>query len=169
MNEQTINRTTDELQISPLKFMKNDMWVYSTLAMLLVVVGLYLFLEFSGYNFARKTTGVLIGKEAKQFYGPAIITLIPLLLIVFYWRFNRLKSLMQKSVLVTGKIFDVSAYGRGTDLVTIKYEYENKEYEHQKRIVFASKSMTIEGNETLMLVNREDPEQSLIKDLFFAK
>jgi len=168
MLEQENISPAGSLKIKLLGLLKNDMWIYTFLAINLIIIGLYLFLEYSGYNIVRRN-GAVIGKEHAKYYGMVIPVVVPLLLIVIGWRYAKFKSLLAKSVLVMGKIIDVSRFDKGSVIVTASYRYGNQKYRRRKIVVFPNERVLYKGNQVEMVVNQEKPNKALIKDLFFKE
>lgn len=160
--------SSDKLKVSIPKLIKNDMWTYPIMAIFLIVVGLYLVLEYSGYGFVRRN-GAYIGNESAWLYGAAIPVMLPVLLIVIYWRFARIRAILSKGVLAKGRITDISRLDHGSVVVLVRYVYGERRYRHRKIVAFPNKAVFQKGNDVEMVVNPEKPRQALINDLFLKK
>jgi hypothetical protein len=143
----------NDKQPSILKIIWIDYWAFISAVFCLGATGMYVYDTFLNGNLAQGFTWVSLGIFVLGLVGLAV-------------RYVSIVSLYNSGLETKATVSDVGFF-RDRGYIKYIYPYENKKYASQMTVMKNKTSTRYQiGNEIEVIVDRENPKKSMIKDLF---
>jgi hypothetical protein len=143
----------NEKQPSILKIIWIDYWAFISGMFCLVAVGMYVYDTFFGGNPTQSFTWLSLGIFILGLLGLA-------------WRYVSLVSLYNSGLETKATVSEVGFF-RDRGYIKYIYPYENKKYASRMTVMKNKTTICYQvGTQIEVIVDRENPKKSMIKDLF---
>ncbi|HLO15092.1 MAG TPA: DUF3592 domain-containing protein [Anaerolineales bacterium] len=143
----------NDKQPSILKIAWIDYWAFISAAFCLVAMGIYIYHLFLSGNPTHNFIGVALGIFVLGLLGMA-------------WRYISIVSLYNSGLETKGTISEIGFF-RDRGYIKYIYPYENRKYAGHVTVMKNRTTTRYKiGNEIEVIVDRENPKKSLIKDLY---
>lgn len=143
----------NDKQPSILKVIWNDYWAFISVMVCLIAVGMYLYDTFFSQTLTQGFTWFSLGIFVLGLLGLA-------------WRYVSIVSLYNSGLEAKATVSEVGFF-RDRGYIKYIYPYENKKYASHMSVMKNKTTARYQvGHEVDVLVDRENPRKSLIKDLF---
>jgi hypothetical protein len=130
-----------------------DYWAFVSVMLCLIAVGMYVYDRFFSRNLSQSFSWFSLGVLILGLFGLA-------------WRYVSIVSLYNSGLEARATVSEVSFF-RDRGYIKYIYPYENKKYASHMTVMKNTTTARYQvGNEIGVIVDRENPKKSLIKDLF---
>ena len=138
---------------SLLKIIWIDFWAFVSAIICLIAIGMYVYETFLSRNATQSITWVAAALLSLSLFGVAL-------------RYISIVTLYNSGLEAKATVSEVGFF-RDRGYIKYIYPYENKKYaSHMKVMKNGTTTRYQVGNEIDVIVDRENPKKSLIKDLF---
>ena len=131
-----------------------------------VCLVMYICVAYFGYFPGLRGRDPIQGTEGAPLflYGFIITAVIGIPLSI--WRYKRIQKIFLNGVIVAGKVEGIY-FHRDRGSVDFSYQYEGKSYLKPTPIMKTARTRALtRGMEVAVVVNKDDPNQALIRDLY---
>lgn len=143
----------NDKQPSILKIIWIDYWAFVSAFICLIAIGMYAYETFLSRDPAQSITWVALGVLVLGLLGLA-------------WRCLSIVSLYNSGLEAKATVSEVGFF-RDRGYIKYIYPYENKKYASHMTVMKNQTTARYQvGNEIEVIVDRENPKKSMIKDLF---
>jgi hypothetical protein len=140
-------------QPSILKITWIDYWAFVSVVLCLIAAGMYIYDTFFNGNPTQNFTWFAVG-------------ILVLGLLGLAWRYISIVSLYNSGLETRATVSEVGFF-RDRGYIKYIYPYENKKYASHMTVMKNKMTTCYQiGDEIVVLVDRENPKKSMIKDLF---
>ena len=143
----------NDKQPSILKIIRIDYWAFVCTIFAIITPGFYLYDRFSGGAFVPNFEWITLGLLTLALFGLAS-------------RYISIVSLYNSGLEVRATVSDIGFF-RDRGYIKYIYTFENRKYASQMTVMKNRVTTSYRiGNEIDVIVDRENPKKSLIRDLF---
>ena len=130
-----------------------DYWAFVSVMLCLIAVGMYVYDRFFSRNLSQSFSWFSLGVLILGLFGLA-------------WRYVSIVSLYNSGLEAKATVSEVSFF-RDRGYIKYIYPYENKKYASHMTVMKNTTTARYQvGNQIEVIVDRENPKRSMIKDLF---